>query len=105
MAFVIEHLYWNSIETQYIHSFPFLELRNVLPGKYEQSAIKIASKAQDTSDQHTFNLMLVTSVVTPKRTYNFQWHSFEDMRGFFAMVEAIMGVTIYKVWYSRKGQG
>ena len=86
-----------SISLKELHSFRSPELRNVLPGKYEQSAIKIASKAQETSDQHTVNLMLVTSVVTPKRTYNFQWHSFEDMRGFFTMVEAIMGVTIYKV--------
>lgn len=99
---MIHELVWQDffkgfIISKELHSFHSLELRNVLPGKYEPRAIKIASKAQETTEQHTINLMLVTSVVTPKRAYNFEWCSFEDMRGFFSMVEAIMGVTIYKM--------
>lgn len=72
-------------------------MRNILPGSHEPSLIKIASKVQETTKQRgTVNLMLTTSVVTPKRAYNFQWHSFKDMRDFCDMIEAIMGVTVYK---------
>lgn len=74
------------------------ELKIVLPGKYEPSAIKIASKTQETTKQRRVNLALITSVVTPKRAFNFEWHNFEDTKEFFSVIEAIMGVTIYKKW-------
>jgi len=72
-------------------------LRHILPGIHEPSAIKIASKMSETTEQrNTINLLLVTSVVTPKRAYAFEWYSFKDMREFCCVMEAIMGVTIYK---------
>ena len=73
------------------------EIRNILQGNHEPTALKVASKMPHAANQNsTINLALVTSVVTPKRPYNFEWNNFNDMREFYSTAEAILSVFIYK---------
>ena len=72
------------------------EIRNILQGNHEPT-LKVASKMPHTANQNSsINLALVTSVVTPKRAYNFEWNNFNDMREFYSTAEAILSVFIYK---------
>ena len=52
--------------------------------------------AHTASQNSTINIALVTSIVTPKRAYNFEWNNFNDMREFYSTAEAILSVFIYK---------
>lgn len=65
------------------------ESRIVLPGKFVPSAIKYATRKYA---RHSGNIDLVVSMVTTRRTYNFEFLEFSDMKEFYSMAEAVFHV-------------
>ena len=71
-----------------------IDIEVVLAGKHIPNAIKYSGKRKKFEGYESGNLERIVSIVTNRRVYNFECFDLPELKDFYCMVEAVIGVSL-----------